>query len=128
MTEWKLPKPDGPEYEFTPVVKLGHTIPFGYERSDTDPDILLPIKEELVALERAKKLVKEYSYREVAAWLERETGRKISHEGLRKRLKLEQRRKQAASIAEFYAKKYKEAKEKAEKLEARVGGRDPVCS
>ena len=59
------------------------TIPFGYKLSD-DPKYLEPIQTELDALEEAKQFTNNCSYREVATWLERKTGRKISHVGLRK--------------------------------------------
>ena len=59
------------------------TIPFGYKLSD-DPQYLEPIQEELDALNEAKQFTNNCSYREVATWLQRKTGRKISHVGLRK--------------------------------------------
>ena len=63
----------------------------------------------------------------MAAWLSEASGRYISHVGLFKRVKIEQKRKAAASIQRFYAERYKEAAEKAEKLEAnRLGKRRPV--
>lgn len=123
MSEWKLPAPfKTKEKKYLPLVKISRTIPFGYERDPEDEHVLLPVTSELEALERAKLLLKEYSYREVASWLSSQTGRAISHEGLRKRLKIESKRKRKASVARFYAKRYKEAQEKAEKLEAKVGG------
>ena len=126
--EWKLPKPNLKEYDFQPVVRLGNIrhVPFGYEVDPEDEDILLPIEHELIALERAKELLKEYTYREVADWLTRETGRAINHSGLWKRIKIEQKRKTKASIARFYAQRYKEAWAKAEEIEKRIGARDPV--
>ena len=129
MSKWKLPKPTyGDDYDFQPVVKLGGVVPFGYKVSEDDPDILLPIEEELLALEKAKKLLKEYSLREVSSWLTNVTGRCISHEGLRKRVSLELKRKKEAGIAKFYAERYKEALQKIEKLESRVGGKDSRSS
>jgi len=128
---WKLPKPQkvGGEYEWVPVVRIGRTIPFGYRQDPEDDDILLPIPEELELFEQAKKHLKRYSYREVAAWLSTASGRTISHVGLYKRVNLEQKRKNAARIADFYAQKYKEAAEKAEKLEKeRLGARTRVDS
>ena len=126
---WKLPKPqkvDG-EYEWVPVVRIGRTIPFGYRQDPNDDDILLPIPEELELFEQAKKHLKRYSYREVAAWLSTSSGRNISHVGLYKRVNLEQKRKNAAKIQDFYAQRYKEAAEKAEKLEkARIGAKRRV--
>ena len=95
---WQLPKPEkvDNEYEWVPVVRIGRTIPFGYKQDPEDADILLPIPEELELFEEAKKHLKRYSYREVSAWLSTTSGRMISHVGLFKRVKLEQRRKNEA--------------------------------
>ena len=126
---WKLPKPEqiGGEWEWVPLVRVGRFLPFGYRQDPTDPDILLPIPEELELFEQAKKHLNQYSYREVSAWLSETSGRYISHVGLFKRVKIEQKRKAAASIQRFYAERYKEAAEKAEKLESnRLGRRRPV--
>lgn len=123
--EWKLPKPidHGDHYEWNPVVRVGRTIPFGYEEDPSDKDILLPIPEELELLEQAKKHLKRYSYRAVAAWLSEQSGRTISHVGLFKRIRLEQKRKSEAATQRYLAERYREALEKAEKLEARLGSR-----
>ena len=59
------------------------TIPFGYKLSD-DPQYIEPVQEEIDALNEAKQFTNNCSYREVATWLQRKTGRKISHVGLRK--------------------------------------------
>ena len=126
---WKLPKPEkiGGEWEWVPLVRVGRFLPFGYRQDPTDPDILLPNPEELELFEQAKKHLNQYSYREVSAWLSETSGRYISHVGLFKRVKIEQKRKAAASIQRFYAERYKEAAEKAEKLESnRLGRRRPV--
>ena len=126
---WKLPKPEkvNGEWEWVPLVRVGRFLPFGYRQDPNDSDILLPIPEELELFEQAKRHLNQYSYREVAAWLSEVSGRYISHVGLFKRVKIEQKRKAAASIQRFYAERYKEAAEKAEKLEAnRLGKRRPV--
>ena len=123
---WKLPKPEkvGGEWEWVPLVRIGRFLPFGYRQDPNDSDILLPIPEELELFEQAKKHLNQYSYREVSAWLSEISGRYISHVGLFKRVKIEQKRKAAASIQRFYAERYKEAAEKAEKLESnRLGKR-----
>ena len=122
---WKLPKPIKKKktYEFVPVVRIGRIVPFGYRQDPNDDDILLPIPEELELFEEAKEHLKKYSYREVAAWLTQASGRSISHVGLYKRVKLEQKRKNAASVYHFWAEKYKEAAEKAKKLEDQRLGR-----
>ena len=126
---WKLPKPievDG-EYEWQPVVRVGRHIPFGYRQDPDDCDILLPIPEELELFEKAKKFIKQYSYREVSAWLSTQSGKYISHVGLYKRVKIEQQRKNEASTQRYLAQRYKEALQKAEKLETqRLGYRERV--
>ena len=48
--------------------------------------LLEPIVHELRALELAKQHLKQYSIRDVAQWLTRQTGRSISHMGLKKRI------------------------------------------
>jgi len=128
---WKLPKPvevDG-EYEWQPVVRVGRHVPFGYRQDPDDCDILLPIPEELELFEKAKKFIKQYSYREVSAWLSTQSGKYISHVGLYKRVKIEQQRKNEASTQRYLAQRYKEALQKAEKLETqRLGYRERVSS
>ena len=75
------------------------------------------------------KYLKQYSYRDVANWLSTESKRYISHVGLMKRVKLEQKRKTDASTQRYLAQRYKEALEKAEKLEERrIGGRTESLS
>lgn len=128
---WKLPKPVevGGEYEWQPVVRIGTHVPFGYRQDPNDCDILLPIPEELELFEKAKKFIKQYSYREVSAWLSTQSGRYISHVGLYKRVKIEQQRKNEASTQRYLAQRYKEALQKAEKLETqRLGYRERVSS
>ena len=123
---WTLPPPEETEEEYIwyPVVRVGRTIPFGYEQDPDDLDILLPIPEELELFEQAKKHLKQYSYRQVAAWLSEQSGRDISHVGLYKRVKLEQKRKREAGNLRFLAERYKEALEKAEEIERnRIGAR-----
>ena len=124
---WKLPVPEETEdgFDWKPVVRVGRVIPFGYEQDPEDKDILLPIVEELNLLEKAKKYLRQYSYRDVANWLSEQSGRYISYVGLRHRVKLEEKRKREASNKRYLAERYKEALEKAEKLEAtRFGARD----
>lgn len=126
--EWKLPKPidHGDHYEWKPVVRVGRVVPFGYKEDPQDVDVLLPIPEELELLEQAKKHLKRYSYRAVAAWLSEQSGRTISHVGLFKRLKLEHKRKSEAATQRYLAERYKAALEKAEKLEGRIGTTSPT--
>ena len=124
---WKLSVPEETEdgFDWQPVVRVGRVIPFGYKQDPEDKDILLPIVEELNLLEKAKKYLRQYSYRDVANWLSEQSGRYISYVGLRHRVKLEEKRKREASNQRYLAQRYKEALEKAEKLEAtRFGARD----
>jgi hypothetical protein len=127
---WQLPKPDfiDGSYVWKPVVRLGSVVPFGYRQDPDDCDILLPIPEELELFELAKKHLKRYSYREVSAWLTTQSGRYISHVGLYNRVKLEQRRKTQAATQRYLAKRYKEALEKAERLEGRLLGQKEYIS
>ena len=127
---WKLPKPekvDG-EWQWEPIVRIGRFVPFGYRQDPDDCDILQPIPEELELFEQAKKHLKQYSYREVAAWLSETSGRYLSHVGLYKRVKLEQRRKTEAATQRYLAQRYKEALEKAERLEGRLLGQKEYTS
>tara|TARA_R110000803_G_scaffold20084_3_gene51946 strand:+ start:163 stop:588 length:426 start_codon:yes stop_codon:yes gene_type:complete len=122
---WDLPEPEkdkNAEKEWLPIPKVAVTIPFGYKQSEEDKAILLPIIEELNALEKAKLHLRQYSYREVSMWLTKTTGRYISHIGLNKRINNERKRKKQAEAKRQWAKRYKEAIEAAEKLETqRVG-------
>ena len=122
--DWKLPKPEETEdgYVWKPIVRVGRTIPFGYKQDEEDKDILIPIVKELELLEKAKKFIRQYSYRKVADWLSTVSGRKISHVGLMKRIQIEQKRKSEASTQSYLAKRYKEEIQKAKKLEERISG------
>mgnify|MGYP003973065965 FL=1 len=62
------------------------TIPFGYTLDEGNTELLTPVPEELEALDKVSKLIsdKALSLREGALWLEYETGRKLSHMGLKK--------------------------------------------
>jgi hypothetical protein len=66
--------------------KIARVIPFGYKDSE-EQGYLDSIPEEIQALDEAKNYLNTCSYREVAEWLHRKTGRYISHVGLRKRIK-----------------------------------------
>lgn len=127
---WKLPLPDqeDDEYIWHPIVRVGRVVPWGYRQDPDDPDILLPIPEELELFEQAKKFLKQYSYRDVAAWLSEQSGKPLSHVGLYNRVKLEHKRKTEASQQRYLAKRYKEALEKAEKLEKQRLGAKTVRS
>ena len=108
--KWKLPQPTDikEQNEWIQIPRIARTIPFGYKLNEEDPDILDPIPTELDLLEKARQHVNQYSYREVANWLVTNSGRTISHVGLRKRLQNERQRKnQVASIRKWaeYAEK-----------------------
>ena len=123
---WKLPQPTDikEDNEWVPIPRISRTIPFGYEVDPDDPDVLLPIEHELDMLEQAQKYLKQYSYREVANWLTRNTGRDISHVGLRKRLMHEQQRKNKARTLRKWSEYAKKAIQKAEEIEeSRIGAK-----
>jgi|TARA_R110002020_G_scaffold277143_1_gene492366 hypothetical protein len=63
--------------------RKSRVIPFGYKQSN-DPDFLEPIQDEIDAIEQARKYIQSSSYREVADWMFRKTGRKVTGMGLRK--------------------------------------------
>lgn len=123
--DYPIPKPDmEAENPWIPLVRVGRTVPFGYEQDPDDPDILLPIQSELEHLEQAKLYLKKYGSRPVSAWLSAETGRYISHTGLLKRIKREKELKKDEEFQRYLAERYKEACEKAKKLsESRLGAR-----
>ena len=116
---WKLPQPTDlkEDNEWVAIPRVARTIPFGYEIDPNDSGILLPIEHELDMLEQAKKYIKQYSYREVANWLTRNTGRSISHVGLKKRLDNERQRKNKAGSLRRWADYAKKAIAKAEEIE-----------
>ena len=123
---WKLPQPTDlkEDNEWVSIPRVARTIPFGYEIDPEDTQILLPIEHELDMLVKAKKYLKQYSYLEVANWLTRNTGRTISHVGLKKRLDNERRRKNKAGSLRRWADYAKKAIAKAEELENnRIGAK-----
>lgn len=124
--KWILPQPkDAKEGDFVSIPRLSSlgTIPFGYKVNEKDPFILDPVPIELEALEKAKDYIKRYSSRLVANWLEKVTGRHITHYGLLKRLKSEQNNRAKATSYWSWAARYKKAIELAEKFESRKGSR-----
>jgi len=121
LKQWKLPQPTDVKEnnEWVPIPRISRTIPFGYDIDPDDPDVLLPNEYQLDMLEKAQQYLKQYSYREVANWLTRNTGREISHVGLKKRLDNERRRKNKAGSLRRWADYAKKAIAKAEELEAK---------
>jgi len=125
--KWILAQPENviKDEDFLPIPKIARTIPFGYKEDPEDDDILLPIPRELRALEKAKEYLQQYSYREVANWLTKQTGRSISHMGLKKRIANEQSNKRRSATLRQWAERYKTALRKAEEIErTRLGARE----
>tara|TARA_R100000697_G_scaffold411_1_gene931 strand:+ start:8017 stop:8415 length:399 start_codon:yes stop_codon:yes gene_type:complete len=123
---WELPQPTDMKEDNTwiAIPRISRIIPYGYIQSTKDPDILEPISEELDKLEMARKYDAQYSYREVANWLTKQTGRYISHVGLRKRLQNEQKRKNKARSLRKWAEYAEKAISKAKEIEEeRTGAR-----
>lgn len=116
---WELPQPLDikEEDEWQPIPRVARTVPFGYNIDPENEHILRPISRELDALEKAKQHLKQYSYRQVANWLSKFTDRSISHIGLMKRVKREQRRKNQARTLRQWAGYAEKAIATAKKLE-----------
>jgi hypothetical protein len=111
--------------KWVPIPRLSRTIPFGYEVSPDDPDVLLPVPIQLEALEQAKKHIKRFSYRDVANWITAVTGRSISHMGLKKRLDIERSRRNKAKVIESWANRLEKAKTRAETFrQERLGAKE----
>lgn len=124
--KWILPQPENviQDDDFMSIPRIARTIPFGYQEDPDDKDMLLPVPRELRALEKAKEYLKQYSYREVANWLTKQTGRSISHMGLKKRIDSEQSHKRRSATLREWARRYEKAISKAEKYErSRLGAR-----
>ena len=121
---WKLPQPTDikEQNEWVQIPRIARTVPFGYKQNEEDPDILDPIPTELDLLEKARAYTNQYSYREVANWLSTNSGRYISHVGLRKRLQHERQRKNQAASLRKWAEYAEKAIAKAKKIEAQRTG------
>ena len=119
-----MPDPVGlkDDNEWLEIPRISRTIPFGYKLHEEDEDLLVPIIEELEALELAKEYLQEYSYRDVARWLSDRTKREISHIGLRKRIRIEKQRKSKAATYKTWLKKYQKALQKLEEIESKRTG------
>ena len=124
--QWKLPQPTDikEQNEWVQIPRIARTVPFGYKQNEEDPDILDPIPTELDLLEKARAYTNQYSYREVANWLSTNSGRYISHVGLRKRLQHERQRKNQAASLRKWAEYAEKAIAKAQEIEeARTGAK-----
>ena len=114
---WMLPKPDFKVKRWERIPRVSTQVPFGYEIDPEDDDWLKPITKELELLVLAKKHLKQYSYREVSAWLSTQSGRYISHMGLKKRIDVERKRKSLAAIKRKLAQRLEKALRQYEILE-----------
>ena len=119
LGKWTLPQPTDmkEEEEWVAIPRIARTIPFGYVLDENDPDILQPVKLELDLLEQARTYTRQYSYRQVANWLTKNSGREISHVGLMKRLKNERQRKNKATSLRRWAEYAEKAIHKAKEIE-----------
>jgi hypothetical protein len=126
LGKWKLPQPtdlkDEAQQEWVQIPRIARIVPFGYKINEEDQDLLDPIPYELEAIELARKYTKQYSYREIANWLTKKTGRDISHVGLRKRLMHEQQRKNKARTLRKWSEYAQKAIEKAKAIEEKTTG------
>lgn len=124
---FRIPAPDKTDsrYKFYPIIRVGRIVPFGYRTDPEDKHRLLPVEEELILLEAAKQHLKNYSLRDVAAWISAKSGRYISHVGLRTRIQSEQYQQREYIDAKRIAKQFRDAYHKAKKLErGRLGLRE----
>jgi len=122
LGSWLLPQPiRTKEYVRVPKLNPYGKIPFGYKIDPDDPDWYVPIPHELDALKLAAKYCARYSLKQVAAWLTKQTGRSISAEGLRRRIKDDRRRKNRRNFYLALAARYKDALEKAKSYEETLG-------
>lgn len=104
------------------IPRTSQYIPFGYEVDPDKEDWLQPISKELELLELAKKHLKSYSYRQVSAWLTTQSGRSITHDGLKKRIDVERKRKRLTTIKRKFAERLQKTLREIEILEKeRVG-------
>ena len=119
---WMLPEAPFKVKLWERIPRTSRYIPFGYEVDPEDEDWLQPISKELELLELAKKHLKSYSYRQVSAWLTTQSGRSITHDGLKKRIDVERKRKRLTTIKRKFAERLQKALREIEILETeRVG-------
>ena len=131
LGRWELPQPLDikDETEWIPIPRIARTIPFGYVQDEQDPDLLQPVQQELDKLEMARDYLKQYSFREVANWLSTQTGRYISHVGLRKRVENERQRKNQARSIRKWAEYAEKAIAKAKEIETqRTGAKENITA
>lgn len=117
--KWILPQPKDIK-EYVAIPKLSRVIPFGYEDDLENEGWLKPIPLQLDALEKAKKHINQYSFKELAAWLTTRTGRYISPSGFKRRVDSEQSHKRKATTYRKLAAKYEKALRQAEIYEEKT--------
>jgi len=122
--EWVLPQPLDikDKNEWIAIPRIARTIPFGYNVDPDNEHILRPIPRELDALEKAKQHLKQYSYRQVSNWLSTFTDRYISHIGLMKRVRREQKRKNKARTLRIWSDYAEKAIQAAKQIEEERSG------
>lgn len=128
-SKMRIPEPDVTEdgIKYYPLVRLGHFEPFGYRVDPEDPMVLQPVPNELFLLEQAKKHLKHYSLRDVSAWLSHQSGRYISHQGLKDRVKADTKREKEYANSKHIAKQLAHAYKKARRVESsRLGSKEPT--
>jgi|TARA_R110000796_G_C14561604_1_gene434902 hypothetical protein len=119
---WILPQPVDKELWVNIPKHVGaRFLPFGYKECEEDPTMLEPIPLELEALAKAKLLLRQYSYEKVAHWLFKTTGRKITKDGLSKRIKNEQSHKRKAAYYRNLARRLNQTLRKAQAYERALG-------
>tara|TARA_X000001036_G_C20454568_1_gene714760 strand:- start:124 stop:540 length:417 start_codon:yes stop_codon:yes gene_type:complete len=131
LGSWELPQPIDikEENEWQAIPRVAKTVPFGYIVDPENEHILRPVPTELDALAKAKEHLKQYSYRQVSNWLSKFTGRSISHIGLMKRVKREQKRKNQARTLRVWAEYAEKAIQAAKKLEEeRTGSQTTIAA
>jgi len=119
---WMLPEAPFKVKLWERIPRTSRYIPFGYEVDPDKEDWLQPISKELELLQLAKKHLKSYSYRQVSAWLTTQSGRSITHDGLKKRIDVERKRKRLTTIKRKFAERLQKTLREIEILETeRVG-------
>lgn len=124
LGSWWLPKPS--EFtEWMPIPRLRNSRqpPFGYMLANPDDDVYMPVPVELEYLEQAKRHLKKYTLKHVAAWLSVKTGRSITGDGLKTRIDSEKTARQRAARLRRAAAHLEATIKKAEKWEAFIQNR-----
>ena len=107
---WMLPEAPFKVKLWERIPRTSRYLPFGYEIDPENEDWLNPISKELELLELAKKHLKSYSYRS------------ITHDGLKKRVDVERKRKRLTTIKRKFADRLQKALREIQILETeRVG-------